>query len=438
VGQFDHIAQAILASPLTAAFIEMAETGDFSRLDKSQAKRQHFVPQLLLRSFAHQFDGKPYLFQMETRSRRAPLRVDVRAAASRHRFYAVPDENGAPSNRNEAYLALIEDYAAPALRQLLDDPEALTPSERATIATFVALQTMRTPAAAKQMMTVANAAFRMAVTEFNSDREAFAESYRASHGDNASDEEIEQFRQEMIAQVRDGRLRVGGEAAAITTGLTQAIERVPILFEFDWTLLHAPGGGFITSDRGFAIHDPTPQFPWSWQALLSSPNTETTVPLSDTACLLMRPLPMGGGLTVWETSADEVETINLRTFGWADEYVFGKTQATLEGVRLASRRRSADVIRPKPFSEVVLIEADPDDNSLVEMNLRKRGYPAQLQDQGRVFDYVVIPTDAPHPELWALVEEVAARRGRKRASIGRDDVEGQIVSELLHPLDLTG
>lgn len=210
-----------------------------------------------------------------------------------------------------------------------------------------------------------------------------------------------------------------------------------MLFEFDWTLLHAPAGGFITSDRGFAIHDPTPQFPWSWQALLSSDRTETTVPLSDTACLLMRPLPMGGALTVREASPDEVETINLRTLGWADEYTFAKTQATLDGVRLASRRRPADVIRPKAFSEVVLIEADPDDNSLVKMNLRKRGYPARLQDQGRVLDYVVIPTDEPHPELWALVEEIAERRGRKRASIGRNDVEEPDVSQLLHPLDLT-
>jgi hypothetical protein len=418
MGQFDHIANALRASPLTAAFMEMAETGDFSRLDKNQAKRQHFVPQLLLRGFSHPFNDKPYVFQMETGSRRAPRRVDVRAAASRHRLYAVPDEAGELSNRNEGYLALVEDHAAQALRRLLDDPKSLSPGDRATIAMFVALQTMRTPAAAKQMVTVANAAFRMAVTEFNSDRHAFAESYRSSHGDEVSDEEIEQFRQEMIAQVRDGRLRVGGEAAALSTGLIQAIEKVPLLFEFDWTLLQAPTGGFMTSDRGFAIHDPTPQFPWAWQALLSSDTTETTVPLSDTACLLMRPLLMRGGLTVREASARDVETINLRTFGWADEYVFGKTQDTLVAVRLASRQRPADVIRPKPFSEVVLIEADPDDNSLIEMNLRKRGHPPRLRQQGRVFDYVVIPSDQPHPELWALVEEVAERRARTRAGSG--------------------
>jgi Protein of unknown function (DUF4238) len=439
MGQFDPIADALRASPLNAAFMEMAETGDFSRLDKNQAKRHHYVPQLLLRGFSQPHHGKAHIFQMERKTPRAPDRVGIRHAAVRSGLYAVPDEDGDMSNRNEGYLALVEDYAGPALRHLLDDPASLSPGERATIATFVALQTMRTPAAAKQMVTVANAAFRMAVTEFNSDRRAFAESYRAAHGDDVSDEEVEQVRQEMIAQVRDGRLRVGGEAAALTTGLVESIERVPMLFEFDWTLLYAPGGGFITSDRGFAIHDPTPPFPWSWQAISSSENTETTVPLSDTACLVMRPQSMGGSLTVRDASAHEVESINLRTYGWADDYVFGKTQQTLVAVRLASRRRAADVIRPKPFAEVVLIAADPEDNTLVEMNLRKRGYPPRLQDQGRVFDYIVIPSDKPHPDLWTLAEEVAERRARKRLGVRPDEpLEGRIASELRHPLDLAG
>lgn len=433
VGQFDHIADALLASPVTAAFMEMAETGDFSRLDKNQAKRHHYVPQLLLRGFCEPYDGKPHLFQMDTQTKRAPDRVGVRHAAVRPGLYAVPDEEGAMSNRNEGYLALVEDHAAPAIRHLIEDALSLSPGERATIATFVALQTMRTPAAAKQVVTVANAAFRLAVTD-----NAFAESYRASRDHDVSDEEVEQFRQEMIAHVREGRVRVAGEAAALTTGLVQAAEMVPMLFEFEWTLLSSPCGGFVTSDRGFAIHDPTPQFPWSWQAILSSENAETSIPLSDTTCLVMRPLPMGGGLKVRDASAHEVDTINLRTYGWADKYVFGKTQETLVAVRLASRRRPADVIRPKPFSEVALIEADPDDNSLVERNLRKRGYPARLHDQGRVFDYVVIPSDKPHPELWALVEGVAARRARKHREVRPDKGEGQSVSVLRQPLDLTG
>jgi hypothetical protein len=44
---------ALQASPLTAAFMEMVESNDFSRLDKNTAKRHHFLSQFLLRGFGH-------------------------------------------------------------------------------------------------------------------------------------------------------------------------------------------------------------------------------------------------------------------------------------------------------------------------------------------------------------------------------------------------
>jgi len=437
VGEFDHIAAALQASPLTAAFMEMVESNDFSRLDKNTAKRHHFLSQFLLRGFGHSHKGKNCLFQMETRTRKAPMRVDVRTVASRHRLYSAPHEGGKMSNRNEGYLALVEEYAAPALRHLLDDPASLSPGERATIAVFVALQTMRTPAAAEQVTTVANAALQTWAGEFYSDRRAFTESHREFFGDGTSDEEIERFRQETIAQIRDGRLRLSGRPAALSTGLTHAIDNVPMLFEFNWMLLRAPGGGFITSDRGYAIHDPTPPYPWAWQAFLSSENSEATVPLSDTACLRMRPVPMDGGLTVREATAHEVETINLRTYGWADEYVFGKAQEALVAMRVASRRRPTDVIRPKPLAQVALLEPDPDDNSLAEANIR-RGWPPQVRKGGELRDYIVIPCDKLHPELWTLVDELTERRARKNAGVGPDEpFEGRIVNNPLNPLDLS-
>jgi hypothetical protein len=437
MGEFDHIAAAIQASPVTTAFMEMAATNDFGRLEKNAAKRHHFVSQFLLRSFAQQHRGKDCLFQMETRSRRAPLRVDARTAASRHRYYAVHDEEGSLSNRNEGYLALVEEHAAPALRHLLDDPASLEPGERATIALFVALQTMRTPAAEEQITTVANAAFQNWASGFYSDRSAFAEQYRDYFGEGASEDEIEEFRQETIAQIRDGRLRLSGRAAALSTGLVHAVENVPWLIEFDWTLLRAPSGGFITSDRGYAIHDPAPRFPWSFQALLSSDRTETTVPLSDTACLLMRPFPMGGGLLERDVSPREAETVNLRTFGWAHEYVFGRTQEALVAVRMATKRRGGDVVRPKSFVQVVLLEPDPDDTSLIEAN-RRRGWPMQLpNDRGDLCDYIVIPCDAPHPELRGLADRLTEKRARKRAGVGPDDLfAGRVINRPIHPLDI--
>ena len=145
---------------------------------------------------------------MEAKSRKAPIRVDVRVAASRHRLYAVPDENGAMSNRNEGYLALVEEHAAPALRHLLDDPASLSRGERATIAYFMALQTMRTPAAAAQITAVANAALQTWASEHYSDREAFAARHREFFGEESTQSEVEAFRQESLAQIRDGRLRL--------------------------------------------------------------------------------------------------------------------------------------------------------------------------------------------------------------------------------------
>jgi Protein of unknown function (DUF4238) len=435
MGQFDHIVDAMLASPLMAAFREMAESNDFSRLEKSNAKRHHFLPQLLLRRFARTHRGMERIFQMETTSRTAPRRVDIRAAASRHRLYAMPDEEGGLSNRHEGYLGLVESHAAPALARLLDDPAGLSPPDRATIAFFVSVQTLRTPAAAQQLTELVNAAFRISASEHFSDRRAFAESYRERYGERASDEDIDRFRQDVIASVREGRVRLSTPGGGVfSLGLKQAAEQVPMLFEFDWVLLRSPEGGFITSDRGFAIHDPTPEFPWQAQSILSSPNSETALPLSEKECLLMRPTPIGGGLTALDVAADVVEAVNLRTYGWADKHVFGATQEDLVAVRKASRRRPAAVVRPKPFCHVALLDPDPDDNSLVEANLR-RGWPSRLARNGELHDYIVIPCDEPHAELWARADELTERRARKRAGVSDDEpFEGRIVND---PLDLS-
>jgi Protein of unknown function (DUF4238) len=392
---------------------------------------------MLLRGFSRHHRGTDRLFQMDTANRKAPQRVAVREAASRQRLYEIPGEDGdAPSNRIEGYLALVESHAAPALRHLLDDPLTLLDSERATIAFFVALQTMRTPAAAQIINELANAAFQTTASEFNSDRQAFAESYRRQFGEDASADEIERFRQETTASIQDGRVRIVDGGGASSLGIQWASGQAPMLFDFEWTLLRAARGGFITSDRAFAIHDPTPPHPWAMQALLSSEHSETTMPLSENICLLMRPRLGSGALAIQDISTRELTTINLRTYGWADRHVFGATQEALVAVRKASRERPADVIRPKPFCQVALIEADPDDNSLSEANLR-RGWPDRLEGKGRMFDYIVIPTDQPHPERRALADTVTERRARKRAGVGADEpFDGRIVNNLLHPLDL--
>jgi hypothetical protein len=123
------------------------------------------------------------------------------------------------------------------------------------------------------------------------------------------------------------------------------------------------------------------------------------------------------------------EAARVRTYGWADEYVFGRTQDALAAVRTAARRRPADAVRPKPFTQVALFETDPDDDSLAEAN-RRRGWPPRLRNHsGELRDYVVIACDKPRPELRAFVDDLVERRARKRAGAALDaSFEGRLIS----------
>lgn len=435
MGRFDHVANAMLASPIAQDLARMVESQDYSRLDKNSAKRHHFLPQFMLRGFSHSHRGQDCVFQMEVTSRRAPRRMPVRTAASRHRLYQAIDESGQRSNRHEGYLALVEKHAAPVLRSLADGGDLLQPGERATVAFFVALQTMRTPAAAQQITQVANAAMRSHAARIYSDRSAFEDRYRRQNDESASIEDIERARLDILNAIRSGEVRITGETgAAFATAFRQAINNVSVLINCDWTLLRSPNGGFITSDRAYAVHDPTPPFPFVAQNILSSDHSESTVPLSDTMCLLICPTPMEGALTVRDISRQDVETINLRTLGWAHEHVFAKHQSALDAVRVASRRRPSDVVRPRPFTQVFLVEPDPDDDSLIKENLR-RGWPRQLpNEQDQLCDYIVIPTDRPYPELQRRADELAESRARKRLRLGPDEpLDGQLVNAPVHP-----
>lgn len=441
MGEFDHIVGAMQASSVFRELARMGESGNYDTLESNGAKRHHFVSQFVLRGFSRDADAE-FVFQMIASGRGAPIRVPIRTAASRRRFYAVPDDDGKLSNRNEGYLALIEREAAKAIRRLLRNPSAVSPGERATIAYFVAFQTMRTPAAAEQTTDVANGALKMAASEYYSDRVRFARDYRERNGASASDDEIEQFRRELVDQVRSGGVRLTGKEAALTTGFEHAAETIPLITACDWVLLRDPEGGFITSDRGYAMDDPTPPYPWAAPGLLSSESSETTIPLSASACLLVRPSPMWTGSPgVSERILDQgdVEDINLRTYGWASEYVFGTSQEALAALRRTVRARPGAVKRPKPFCFVALIESDPDDDSLAVENQR-RGWPEQLPDEaGQLHDYLVIPTDRPHEDLWRRADELTEARARKRAGLQAGGaVEGRITNRPIDPGTMSG
>jgi Protein of unknown function (DUF4238) len=437
VGETEDVVREVQAafgsSPLVAELTEIIQSGDFSRFESS-AKRQHFVPQLLLRRFSRGSGDAPPIFELDTTSGR-PRRTNTRVAASRHYLYAFFEEGGDRNNQIEGYLSRVESHAAPALRRLLEEPTSLTGADRATLSLFLGVQMQRTPAAAAQVTELANAFLRTEVGSRFSNRAGFADDYHEFFGDDGkTEEEIEAFRLETIRQARDGRMRiVDGGGAAFSTSIRHAAELSLVIFELGWTMLRCEGG-FVTSDRAFAIHDPSPPHPFSAAGVLSSPHVETTIPLAEDACLLLT--PDREGIVAQDISLKEAERLNLRTYGWADQFIYGPTQDAVATVRKAAKAHPRDVVRPKPQPYVVLIDADPGDNTFADANMRK-GWAPRLLHEGVWHDYIVIPSDRPAPEVHERVDRAVEQRMRKALGIAEDEpLPGGITTKPIHPLDM--
>jgi hypothetical protein len=426
----EELDAAFQTSPLIAELKAI----DIEQLD-SEAKRQHFVPQLLLRGFARPKGRIHELFQLDVKSGK-PIRTDTRAAASRRMLYLVEERDGTRHNRLEGFLARVESHAAPALVRLLEDPSALSDADRATLAYFFAIQTQRTPSAAARMGRMANIIFQTLAGSVFSDRQAFAGRYRQFFADEPekTDDEIEAFRLDVIESIRAGQTRMSGKGgAAFSTAIGFASQQSMSVMNLSWTVLRRDSA-FVTSDRAFAIYDPTPTFPWSAEAILSSPNVQTTIPLTQNACLLLR--PFGPRIAVEDIGADDAETINLRTYGWAEQYIFGASQDVVTTVRRQAKARPNGVRRPSVPHHVVIIDPDPGDDQFAEAN-RRRGWPPRLEYEGVEHDYVVIPHDRPSPELHAEIDAAVEQRARKVFGVGDEEpLEGRIRTDVIHPLDL--
>ena len=386
----------------------------------SHAKRHHFIPQLTLNGFTGKAD---VVYQLDVRTGK-PQKTSAYAAGSRHRFYQFEDDDGNKSNVVEAYCSLVESHAAPALRKL-DETSEVTDIDRATIAFFLSLLWARTPGARANAERLKQDSSKLFMASHYGDPRTFKRMYRqweAKHGegDPLSETEMEDLRKKSLREFQEDKLRLTeGDGGYVTATLLEiALQSCDLMYGgMSWTLMRAPDDGeFITSDRGLAVFDPTPRFPWSGHALASSPNSQTTIPISSSSCLLL--VPTGeADFEVSDLNRVEVESINLRTYGWADRYIYSSSQEMVADVRRAARKKPEQVTRPKPHSGVMLVERDPSDTWLAEAHI-KRGWPPYLQapdDDGtmRQFDYMVVGEDGDPVEVGVKTTEMAKGRAMK-------------------------
>jgi hypothetical protein len=410
----DPTEDAFRASLLFQELERRAAAEDWAGFE-SEAKRQHFIPRFVLSRFARCDGKREFFFQLDVNSGKAS-RIAPGQAASRRHFYAIVDEEGQRSNRVEGFLALVESHAAVALDPLLDNPAGLAPADRATLSFFFALLDGRTPGSADRMAVSSSSIMRMLFTTEFADTETFAATYRKLFGD-ASDDTIEDFRQGLLCDLKEGRVDFADPRAhAFGLNFGAAGAAAPIIYDMHWTLLRRPAA-FITSDRGVAMYDPKPRFPWSGQAWVSSPNVQVTIPLSSDCCLLLDHREQA--TEVVDVDEQTAGAINLRTYGWAGDYIYGQSQELVAHVRRLAKQRPGEIVRPIPQHHVLLLETDPGDRSLADEH-RRRGWPPYLVSEGVLHDYVVVGPENNPVEAMNQVNAKVRERARERIGLAKN------------------
>lgn len=373
------------------------------------AKRHHFIPQFMLNRF-----GTKRICQLEKATGK-PQPILVAEAASRRHLYRFEDDKGNKSSVVEGIFAMVEEEAAPALLRLEEDGE-VSDHERAAIALFLSYLWARTPAARKRAEAIGEEIrLGFAATQL-SDPEDFKR--RMSELKKTPDE-LEELRQRMLGQLRDGEVRSRDPDGGPTTSmlLQSAHELAMEMFAgTKWTLLRSRTHKFVTSDRGTVSFDPSPAHPWAAAAVLSSPNAETFFPISANHCL--RISPGDPELKTVEASPSHVIGINLRIYGWADRYIYGGSQNDVCAVRRALKTpKRKYALPPTPARFTTLLQRDSDDDRLAQSHLA-RGWPAYLTalDENGMpeqLDYMVVGEDGTAVEIGISSEKLVEERARK-------------------------
>lgn len=398
--------------PLLRHLREIAEGS--RTLPSTPARRHHFVPSFSLARFAKPQKRDGTLFQLDVASGR-PSRTTPDKSAFVEELYSFDTDDG-PDRSLEAFLAVVENYAAPAIAKLLERPLDLTSKDRQTIAYYLAFQYLRTPVVIEHTMATSQVTMEMILGAEFSDRCAFRKNYRDKFDPSATDEEIDALHEKTISELENGEVGFPEPKTHALQLLLGGTDRVAeAMYNLEWTLLRSQGESFVTSDRAIAMHDPTPKFVWSGHALESSPGAETTFPLDPEFTLLLR--RGRTQIAVADVESRAVCELNLRTYGWATTRIFGESQVVLQRVRQQAKRHRDLVIRPRTPKPVLVETADPDDPKVGAENAA-RGWPRGIgvgsYDGSQKFAAYTVIDPEKGAGAAAVLGDAAARRVSRR------------------------
>jgi Protein of unknown function (DUF4238) len=404
-----------LEGPLVGHLREIAEGK--RAFPSTTARRHHYVPSFALARFATPPKREGVLFSMNTASGK-PEKTTPDRSAFVEELYS--QETDAGTDRwLEAFLAVVENYAAPAIVRLVDQPLNLAAKDRQTISYYLAFQYQRTPVVIDNSIGNQQALMELILSVELADDEAFVARYKEDIDASQSDEEIRRLLERTRAALESGEIAFDDPKSRSFTLMLGGTDRVAeAIFNLEWVILRAGEDEFVTSDRAIAMHDSTPKFPWSGNALESSPNAETTFPLDPLSTIMLHRGPKN--LRCEELDARGVRELNLRTYGWATEQIFGRSQEVLQRVRRQAKRYPGSVIRPRAPKPVLLEAADEDDPSVGAEHAAKgwpRGVGIPGEDGKTQFAaYTILNAEDHRPGNAASSAGRSARRLAKRSN----------------------
>lgn len=298
----------------------------------SGPRRHHYVPRFLLQRFVDAA-GSCNLFQLDKSSGRI-LRCNPTDACVIRDFYGLSDTER--RDTPESLLAANEDAAAVVIRDMVARGAEPPGRDRSDLAAFLWLIHNRSPLIQGQTAAVADAMANMTLETVLANPNLLRAAFEAS-GVELEEEDVGGRRVEALRMLRAGQLRsMLHDDFPIVTMFENLDRGASLVNQLGWCLLvTASGDEFVTSDTPFTMYDPDPGDGFRGIGLASSPFVQSAVPLDPSACLTM-----SLSFQRWNTreaSAEEVNHINLRTYEWADRWVYASTQHALQEARRAAK-----------------------------------------------------------------------------------------------------
>jgi hypothetical protein len=292
------------------------------------AKRQHYLPQFYLRSFADR-DGLLCVFDRETKTfrRQRPLNT-----ALEKDFYTITDAQGERSDGLEQMFSKLESAARGVIARVEAGQTGWKDEqEQVYFAVFVAYLYCRTPTFHKEQTALAEQLYRSGMKANHPTADVTAQLFE-QFAKATGDEVDRPLAEEFFAMVQNDRYAVEVPRQNILKVMVAAaLHLAGILLSMNWTFATAPPDlAFITSDAPFVI-TPPPHWNKDWRSYgVLTPGTASTIPLSARTFLMVQ--GAGNMVGYGRMPKDVARHANENVARNSDRFIIARDQPYLESL----------------------------------------------------------------------------------------------------------